>query len=209
MVDAEAFVPSTIQGDKAGVTLQDIIASSDAAMKQVIYSDILILNKTDLVSQEKIQELETYLSSMKKGVRILKAQYGRVPLSLILDVNLAESGSYAQEVTELATESNHLNNDGFMSMSFESQSRFKIREFQHFLDNQLPDNVFRGKGILWFDESPGRHLFQLSGKRFTIDDTEWVTPPKNQLVLIGRHLNILHLQQLLNNCLTRVPHNRQ
>ena len=69
--------------------------------------------------------------------------------------------------------SNHLENDGFTSLSFESDKPLAIRKFQYFLDNQLPSNVFRAKGILWFDESPHRHIFHLSGKRFTIEDDEW------------------------------------
>jgi ABC-type branched-subunit amino acid transport system ATPase component len=39
-------------------------------------------------------------------------------------------------------------------------------------------------------------------KRFTLDDSDWKTPPKNQLVLIGRQLDRLWLQQMLTNCLT-------
>ncbi len=44
-----------------------------------------------------------------------------------------------------------------------------MRKFQYFLDNQLPCNVnvFRAKGIVWFNESDKRHIFHLSGKRFT------------------------------------------
>ena len=66
---------------------------------------------------------------------------------------------------------------------------FVIRKFQDFLDNQLPDNIFRAKGILWFDESPQRHIFHLSGKRFSIDDEDWKGEPKTQLVLIGQDLD--------------------
>jgi G3E family GTPase len=74
--------------------------------------------------------------------------------------------------------SDHLEMDGFTSLSFESDRPFAIRKFQHFLDNQLPDSVFRAKGILWFDESPKRHIFHLSGKRFSLDDDAWKGEPK-------------------------------
>ncbi|MDG2614968.1 GTP-binding protein [Thermoleptolyngbya sichuanensis XZ-Cy5] len=85
--------------------------------------------------------------------------------------------------------SNHLEVDGFTSVSFQSDRPFAIKRFQHFLDNQMPASVFRAKGILWFDESPKRHIFHLSGKRFTLDDSEWKGQPKNQLVLIGQDLD--------------------
>ncbi len=98
--------------------------------------------------------------------------------------------------------SNHLENDGFTSVSFESDRPFNIRKFQHFLDNQLPTNVFRAKGILWFDESPKRHIFHLSGKRFSLDDDQWVGTPKNQLVLIGQGLDHEALRSQVESCLT-------
>jgi G3E family GTPase len=76
-----------------------------------------------------------------------------------------------------------------------------IRKFQQFLDHQLPESVFRAKGILWFDESPKRHIFHLSGKRFSLDDEDWKGQPKNQLVLIGQNLDHETLKQQLQDCL--------
>ncbi|HEY9601528.1 MAG TPA: GTP-binding protein [Allocoleopsis sp.] len=105
--------------------------------------------------------------------------------------------------------SNHLENDGFTSLSFESEKPFAIRKFQHFLDNQLPENVFRAKGILWFDESPNRHIFHLSGKRFTIEDDEWNgRPKKTQLVLIGQNLDTEKLRSQIEQCICLPSTNR-
>jgi G3E family GTPase len=97
--------------------------------------------------------------------------------------------------------SDHLAIDGFTSLSFASDRPFAIRKFQHFLDNLLPASVFRAKGILWFDESPKRHIFHLSGKRFSLDDDDWKGAPKNQLVLIGQNLDHDTLREQLNACL--------
>ncbi|MEM0979679.1 MAG: GTP-binding protein, partial [Cyanobacteria bacterium P01_H01_bin.58] len=97
--------------------------------------------------------------------------------------------------------SDHLAVDGFTSLSFQSDRPFAIRKFQYFLDNQLPENIFRAKGILWFEESPKRHVFHLSGKRFSLDDEDWKGNPKNQLVLIGQNLDHDALREQLNNCL--------
>lgn len=97
--------------------------------------------------------------------------------------------------------SHHLENDGFVSVSFQSDRPFSIRKFQYFLDNQLPANIFRAKGILWFDESPDRHIFHLSGKRFSIEDDEWRHEKKTQLVFIGQDLDSETLLKQLNNCL--------
>jgi len=190
VVDAETFNPDDHYG-------------SDAAISQIVYGDIVLLNKTDRVSESKIDEIESYIYSLTERARILRSTYSQVPLSLILDVQLSDPSIIQQPSDALAPSSKHLQNDGFMAVSFKGDRPFAIRKFQQFLDYQLPDNVFRAKGILWFAESEKRHLFQLSGKRFTIDDSEWQTSPKTELVLIGRKLNPLDLMQNLNNCMTR------
>jgi G3E family GTPase len=104
--------------------------------------------------------------------------------------------------------SNHLEMDGFTSLSFQSDKPLDIRKFQYFLDNQLPASIFRAKGILWFNESPKRHIFHLSGKRFSLDDDEWKGEPKNQLVLIGQNMDHDTLRSQLENCITLPVTNR-
>jgi G3E family GTPase len=96
---------------------------------------------------------------------------------------------------------NHLEIDGFTSVSFDRDQPLSIRKFQYFLDNQLSASVFRAKGILWFDESPKRHVFHLSGKRFSLEDEEWNgRPQKNQLVLIGQNLDEATLREQIEKC---------
>lgn len=191
VVDAENFTDEFLKSDVAGL--------------QVSYGDIILLNKVDLVSEEQLIDIEKRIASVKEGARILRCEYGQIPLSLILDIGLSESGSSTQALVNADTEpSQHLKNDGFMAVSFKSDRPIALKKFQQFLDCQLPDNVFRAKGVLYFAESPKRHLFQLSGKRFTINDSEWTTVPNNQMVLIGRKLDTLFLLQSLNNCLTQM-----
>jgi G3E family GTPase len=96
--------------------------------------------------------------------------------------------------------SDHLKNDGFTSLSIQSDRPLKMRKFQYFLDNQLPENVFRAKGILWFEESPKRHIFHLCGKRFSFEDEEWKGVKNNKLVLIGQNLDHDKLREQIENC---------
>ncbi|MBT9313225.1 CobW family GTP-binding protein [Leptothoe kymatousa] len=222
MVDAETFTPDHFE--------------SEAALKQITYSDVTIVNKVDLAPTDQVKELEKYLSSIKERARILHSQQGQVPLQLILDVGYNNPEDYAGLEHDHHGHdhhdhhghdnhhdhhdhdhghhghhhghhghdhhhSAHLDNDGFVSIAFESDRPFQVAKFEHFLQNNLPKTVFRGKGILWFKESDLRNIFQLSGPRFSIDGEEWSTPPRNQLVLIGRHLNGDDIQQQLTACL--------
>ncbi len=193
--------------------------NSQAAQNQIAYGDIILLNKVDLVDEARLEYLETSINKIKDGARILRTRQAEVPLPLILSVGLFESDQYfsaeAQTDHHESHEhehdhhdhhhdhhhhSHHLENDGFTSISFESDQPLSIRKFQYFLDHQLPSSVFRAKGILWFDESPKRHVFHLSGKRFTLDDEEWKGSPKSQLVLIGQNLNHDELRSQLEKC---------
>ncbi|XHX75893.1 MAG: CobW family GTP-binding protein [Stenomitos frigidus ULC029] len=210
LVDVETFTPDHFD--------------SDAARQQVVYGDIILLNKTDLATVEQVDYLENYIHAVKQGARILRSQQGQVPLPLILDVGYNDPNAYTgmlktqnapQQHKQTEHEhhdhhhtehdhhhhSDHLANDGFVSVAFTSDRRFHIHKFQNFLDN-LPTNVFRGKGILWFQESQLKHIFQLSGKRCTLDTVPAGTKaPLNQLVFIGRNLNADQIQRGLNACL--------
>lgn len=222
--------------------------NSEAAQNQVAYADMILLNKVDLVDEERLSYLESSLRKVKEGARIIRTTNAQVPLPLILSVGLFESDKYFSEENTAGHDhgphhhdhdshdhdhghahhdhhghdhhshdhhdhshhdhSHHLENDGFTSISFESDKPLSIRKFQYFLDNQLPDNVFRAKGIMWFDESPKRHIFHLSGKRFTLDDAAWKGEPKNQLVLIGQNLNHEELRSQLEACICMPTANR-
>jgi G3E family GTPase len=244
--------------------------NSEAATSQITYGDIILLNKTDLVDEAKVEHLESRIREMKDGSRILRTVKGQVPLGVILSVGLFESDRYFDTEDRSTHEhhdhdhqahdhdhqahnhdhqahnhdhhehehhehhhpghdhadhsacdhdhghcehdhahdhghhhhhSDHLENDGFTSVSFQSDRPFEIKKFQYFLDNQLPENVFRAKGILWFKESEKRHIFHLSGKRFSLDDDDWKGAPKNQLVLIGQGLDHDTLKAQIQDCL--------
>ncbi|BAU09045.1 CobW family GTP-binding protein [Fischerella sp. NIES-3754] len=189
---------------------------SEAALKQITYGDIVLLNKTDLVTQEKLEELEAYIREVKAGAKILHTTYGQVPLPLILGVDLTPKDEYSSLIKEKHEHyhdhnhehhhhhrhhSHHLENDGFISISFQSDRPFDVHKFENFLNEEIPQDVFRAKGILWFSDSNLRHIFQLSGPRYSLNGDEWLTPPKNQLVFIGRNLDVNKITSLLNQCL--------
>ncbi len=225
LVDAENFSEDLLQGE--------------VARAQIVYGDMLLLNKCDLVSEERLQQLESQLREIKTDARILRCVKGEVPLPLLLSVGLFESdrvaaqqqhddcdhdhGHCVHEEGEPHADHGHGHShshshshdhdhdqhpdhqaiEGFTSLSFSSEGPFSLRKFQNFLDNQLPANVFRAKGILWFNESELRHVFHLAGKRFSLDDSDWSGPRKNQLVLIGKGLDHARLRQQLQACVAR------
>ncbi len=180
---------------------------SDAALRQIRYGDMVILNKIDLATKDKINESKVFIEKIKSEFRILESEYGQVPLPLILDVGLNQTDNYKAEIREFRRNksafNNHLETDGFNFVSFQSDRPFEIKKFEHFLSQQLPSNIFRAKGILWFQESPSRHIFQLSGPRYDLQADDWQTHPKNELVFIGRNLDQSLIKQQLDECLIK------
>jgi G3E family GTPase len=193
VVDAEAFTSDHF--------------NSEAATSQLTYGDIILLNKADLTPEVKLTWLEAYIQGFKDQARVLRCslteQADQLPLSALLDVGLAPTLPPAiVSAAQAAQPNSHLGSDGFISVPFKSDRPFNVDRFEHFLMAQLPAEVFRAKGILWFEGEDLRHIFQLSGKRFNLSPEPWTGQPKNQLVFIGRQLNPLQLHQQLTNCLT-------
>ncbi|MDJ0714513.1 MAG: GTP-binding protein [Prochloraceae cyanobacterium] len=186
---------------------------SDAALSQIRYGDMIILNKIDLAREEKITELKAFIEDIKPGFRILESEYGQVPLRLILDIALIQTDNYQGEIYEFRRNksafNNHLANDGFNFVSFQSERPFKIEKFEHFLTQKISNNIFRAKGILWFQESPCRHIFQLSGPRYDLQADDWTSQPKNELVFIGRNLDEFLIKEQLNECLANLVINNK
>ncbi len=203
-------VVGVVDADNFGADL----FTSSVYENQLIYSDILLLNKTDLVSAESLQAIEAEIHKRKDGARLVRCSLEnsletdvKLPLSAILDIGLANTETYPLVEQEM---SDHVVSDGeaflqenrFVSMPFRSDRPFDLAKFEHFLMQQLPSTIFRAKGILWFEGQPKRYIFQLSGKRCSLAPDSQQRPTENQIVLIGRQLNPLQLCQQLSNCLT-------
>ena len=193
------------------------LASSSVAYSQILYGDILLLNKCDLVSEGHLKKIENSINEIKKEPRILRSINSEVGLETIISVGLFETDNFTskkniQNVEEDSSDhsshshdhsshSHDLNNiEGFTSISFKTSEPFSLRKFQYFLDNQISENVFRAKGILWFMESERKHIFHLSGKRFSLDDDEWTNEKSNKIVLIGKDLDHQTIKNQLDLC---------
>ncbi len=200
------------------------INNTSVAYSQILYGDILLLNKCDLVNEEQLNKVEKFINKIKKEPRILRSTNSEVGLQTIMSVGLFETDTFkfdkdkenvednshdhsshshdhSSHSHDHSSHSHDLNNiEGFTSISYETFEPFSLRKFQYFLDNQISQNVFRAKGILWFIESDRKHIFHLSGKRFSLDDEEWTKEKSNKIVLIGKNLDHQTIKNQLSSC---------
>ena len=208
------------------------INNTSVAYSQILYGDILLLNKSDLVNEQQLNKIEEFINKIKKEPRILRSTNSEVALHTIMTVGLFETDTFEFEKNKKNIKQNSndhsshshdhsshshdhsshshdhsshshdlINNiEGFTSVSYETFEPFSLRKFQYFLDNQISQNVFRAKGILWFMESERKHIFHLSGKRFSLDDEEWTKEKSNKIVLIGKNLDHQTIKNQLSSC---------
>jgi G3E family GTPase len=187
---ALTFLRSEFRG---AVRLDAIVALADAeqfsldlfdgvaARNQLRHADAVLLNKSDRASGEVLEDIEAKLRGVNPEARIVRTTRSAVALSLILDTDL-----FRPERVGHAPDHTHLEADGFVSLSFESDRPLSVSRFQAFLDSGRPPGLFRAKGFLWLAETDRSYLFHLVGERFTLDQTGGAISRKTRLVLIGR-----------------------
>jgi len=62
------------------------IDDSDECKEQIAFGDVIVLNKTDLVSEADLDRLEARVRSMNSLAKVVRAQNAQVPIDLVLDV---------------------------------------------------------------------------------------------------------------------------
>jgi len=62
------------------------IENSNECKEQIAFADVLILNKTDLVSEGELEILERRVKGMNSMAKVLRAQNANVPIPAVLDV---------------------------------------------------------------------------------------------------------------------------
>ena len=101
VIDAHAFVADYNSGDslrdrQMGATHSDERELVDLLIDQVEFANVIVLNKTDLVSTAQADTLEAVLRRLNPRARVVRAQFSRVPLDRLLHTRLFDFESAAQ-----------------------------------------------------------------------------------------------------------------
>lgn len=151
---------------------------AELARAQIGAADLLILNKTDLVTRQTIDDVrDQWLSDNRP---ILEATEGRVPPELILDENrtLAQN---TQPITH--KDANH----GFESWLLDLPGIFRLKALRGVLD-QLPSSTFRIKGSIVLAERAGERFWMhwVGGRTNIREAIKKDGMTGNQIVVIAR-----------------------
>ena len=67
--------------------IQQQLGRSGESSEQVAFADVLVLNKTDLVSDEKLNDLESRLREMNRMAKIVRSEEANVPVETVLNLS--------------------------------------------------------------------------------------------------------------------------
>ncbi len=111
VVDASTFLRELARGEE--LAARDLAANdgdvrtiADLLVDQVEFADVILLNKTDLVSETACATVAAVLRRLNPSANIVHTDHGRVPLSEVLDTGLfdpelaAQSPGWDQEIAD-------------------------------------------------------------------------------------------------------------
>jgi G3E family GTPase len=174
-------------------------------LRQIGFADMVILNKTDLVSRDHVEVAREWIDHHMQRIRIIEAKRCDVPLEILLAVgrfdpahviSQRKGGEYGPGHGDVG--------DAFQTWSFESDRPFSLEALRQMVRRELPASIYRCKGIVYTTESPDRRLaLQVVGRRTEITDlNDWGgRTPRTQVVAIGAGIDGEELTEKFNVCL--------
>ncbi|MBT5549039.1 MAG: GTP-binding protein [Nitrospina sp.] len=174
----------------------------EVAWEQIAFSNVILLNKSDLVTEPEMEKLEKQMRQINPTAKICKTTNAVIDLDQILNIG----GFDLKTALETATfDTHHHETDeaiSSVSLSFPGHvDPDRLRLWLQMLFLQEGMNVFRAKGILNVEGSLEQYLFQsvymMFEGRF---DKPWGSKsPLNKMVFIGQDLNSQRLEESLKS----------
>ena len=180
--------------------------------KQLDVADIIILNKADLVSSKKLDDTKGYLKFLNNHAHVITAKHGEVDTRLLLDMDALKrkehrSGDQLSLGESKDDHSKHLH-DTFKKLVFSSPNPLDPKKFENYMQNSIPDGIFRAKGFIYFGIKglEQKFIFQKVGSRYTIKLDDWRgQTTKTDLVFIGTDFDKAKLLADLNELVDAHP----
>jgi G3E family GTPase len=156
----------------------------DTVLRQFTQADLIVLNKTDLVSADVLADLRTWLSELAPGTPIIEAVGARVPVEVLLGAH--ERGTPVASVAEDRQTVEH--GQMFETWTLERAVPLSRQDVERFASG-LGEDIYRAKGFVCLRDDPDRrYVFQQVGARWTLEPGRaWGTEARHtRLVVIGR-----------------------
>jgi len=163
---------------------------------QVNCADLIIMNKTDLISDDAAGQIENAIKDqIRNGTAIIRASHGALPPEIVIGLEAGAEDDERLSHHESASGDHHHDHDDFESFAIEPG---EIRDQKQFIENLKPiltaHGILRLKGFAAVAGKPMRLVVQAVGPRIdAYFDREWKIGERRQsaLVVIGEaHMDV-------------------
>ena len=180
---------------------------SDEAQEQIAFADVILLNKTDLVSPEIVDELEQRVHGMTAFAKVYRTQNSAIAMDSVLGIKAFDLKQALHIDPDFLDEDAHEHDESVFSVSIVEEGSVDGDKFNRWIYRVLQDrgaDIFRMKGILNIDSEDRRFVFQ--GVHMLLDGRPgraWKDDElrRNELVFIGRNLSEMELKEGFQACL--------
>ncbi|MGY4708477.1 GTP-binding protein [Mycolicibacterium sp. CBM1] len=213
VVDVSTFLPELARGEalaqrELAATEGDARNIADLLVDQIEFADVILLNKTDLVSEKATATVETVVRRLNPSARIERTAHGVVPLDTVLATGLfdpelaAQAPGWDEEIANGHTPETE--EYGIGSMTFRAGRPFHPQRLADALDQVK--GLLRSKGFCWIATRPTiAAIWSQAGPNLVIEPAQfWSStdiPPGQEIVFIGVRLEKQRLQTLLETAL--------
>lgn len=174
---------------------------ADEAQEQIAFADVILLNKTDLVTPEQLEELEKRIRGMNAIAKIYPTENAQLGMDALLGVKAFDLARALEIDPDFLGEDAHQHDEKVYSIAFVESGELDGKKLNAWLSELLQtqgQDIFRMKGILNIAGEDNRYVFQ--GVHMILDgkaDRPWKANEtrKNELVFIGRNLDEAQLKQ--------------
>ncbi len=187
--------------------LVERLKDAPEAKNQVAFADVILLNKTDLVSQEELADVEARIRAINPYAKLHRTVNCAVPLSDVLDQNAFDLDRIMELEPDFLEEGHHHHHDDdIQSISVSYDGEMDPEKFMPWISQITQEkgpDILRCKGILAFPNEPKRFVFQ--GVHMLLDgdvQQPWKASEKrvSRVVFIGRHLEAEEIRQEFLAC---------
>lgn len=120
---------------------------------QIEFANVILLNKTDLITSGQRDELKAILKKLNPTARIIATDHGVVPLKEILNTGLFDFDTASNSAgwqAELEKEHNPETEEyGISSFVFRDKRPFHPQRFWTYISDAWPASVIRSKGLFY------------------------------------------------------------
>ncbi|NRB83125.1 MAG: GTP-binding protein [Winogradskyella sp.] len=129
---------------------------------QVEFANVIVLNKTDLVTSEHLSKLKGTIYTLNPSVQIIESSFSKVAPEKILNTrlfNYDEAEKSAGWIEELKKDEHTPETEeyGISSFVFKSKKPFDPDRFLNF-SRDFPNSIIRSKGLFWMASRPDQAL---------------------------------------------------